>query len=46
MARRTLECYGCGEPVPNLFVALSHCDPNVPIDDIDEDDRTEYRSVN
>lgn len=44
MARRQHECPGCGEPVPSLFGALLHCDPNEPIDDLDDDDTV--RSVN
>lgn len=44
MARRQFLCPGCGEAVPSLFGSLLHCDPNEPIDDLDDD--TIERSTN
>lgn len=34
---RQYECYGCHELVPSLWGSLIHCDPNEPIDDLDDD---------
>lgn len=38
MSRRQHECPGCGESVPSLIGSVLHCDPNEPIDEIEDDD--------
>lgn len=45
MSRHGYECPGCGEHVPSLWASIIHCDPNEPIDDLDDDDTVE-RSTN